>query len=186
MPAGPFNESAHKKRGLMLVHFRGAPLRTCEEERGQRPKEMKRRAVLLLSVLALLACRDKAEAPLKEAVESLQKVQTAVRVGLSFEQYNNLVIDAKVKTDKAIRVLPEGELKSDLNATAESYVDAVRVWSKGIRGEKFDLRGPDGTLLSKYSIHVDTSGRIIDQKEALNNVWRTADYRLTNVEKLLR
>lgn len=149
---------------------------------------MKARLIALLLLLGSFACSDGSQQPVREALEALRRIQTAVRVGVLFEHYSSLVIDAKVKTDTARRLMPDGPLKSELGAAMDCYADAAKIWGMGFRGDKLNLRRePGSALLPKYSIQVDSSGNVVqDQDEVLQSVWRSADYRIANVEKLLK
>jgi hypothetical protein len=144
------------------------------------------RFLLVLILLALPACSEgPPQALAREALEALRKVQVATEVGMSFEQYSGLVIEAKVKTDAALRGLPDGPLKSELGEAIDCYADGSRIWSMIINGDKFELgREPSGHYLTKYSIQVNASGQV-KKDDALNNVWRSANYRIEQVTNIL-
>ena len=54
-----------------------------------------------------------------DAVSALRKLEAASQVKPSLMQYNQLVIEAKARVNEASAVLPDGELKQELNAAVD-------------------------------------------------------------------
>ncbi len=73
-----------------------------------------------------------AKAPTKEtteAVAALQKLQAATQVGVNYQTYGQLLIEAKAKVNEAVKSLPDGELKTEMSGAMDSYADAATVWA---------------------------------------------------------
>jgi hypothetical protein len=148
--------------------------------------------IVLSSAIALLtSC---AQGPSKEtldAVVALKKIQAGTQVGLNYQQYGQLLIEAKAKTNEAVRKLPDGSLKTELTGAMDAYADAATVWSLKIKGGYLlsDDSEPDMTLITKYHIPVSASkysqGKIAGFDEAFQIMWRRADAHLVEVSKLV-
>lgn len=137
---------------------------------------------LCLIALGSTACTDAAKA--REALDSLRKVQTATQMGIGYEPYSSLTLDAKVKTEAALQELSDDALKSELRMAADSYADGVAFWTAALKGEHFDLsREPWRTLLPKYSIQIDQRGQV-DTEAALHNIWQSASFHIAKSEAL--
>ena len=87
--------------------------------------------IILISLIAvsmfLFSC---AKAPTKEtteAVAALQKLQAATQVGVNYQTYGQLLIEAKAKVNEAVKSLPDGELKTEMSEAMDSYADAATV-----------------------------------------------------------
>lgn len=90
-----------------------------------------------------------------DALKALRKVGAATQVGVNYQQYGSLVIDAQVAVNEAIRVLPEGELNREINAAIDAYVDAGQIWNAKIQSstDELDTYSVSGkTLIRKYSL----------------------------------
>jgi hypothetical protein len=131
---------------------------------GENTKSLKRLFSLIafaVSSQLLMACGAKQHPPeAYEAQASLRKVQAATQVGVNYQQYGQLLIEAKDKTNAASRVLPDGPLKDEIHATMNAYTDAGQVWGIKIRPDPNPANqgyvvstGELGrTLISKYSL----------------------------------
>lgn len=152
--------------------------------------------IILISLIAvsifLFAC---AKAPTKEtteAVAALQKLQAATQVGVNYQNYGQLLIEAKAKVNEAMKSLPDGELKSEMSGAMDSYADAATVW--GIKIERRSLYGdnsePDKTIIAKYSIPVEASKYggppSADPTKAMQIIWLRADTHLKQLDTILR
>jgi hypothetical protein len=146
--------------------------------------------VCAVSVL-LTSCAHGPTKETLEAVMALKKIQAATQVGVSYQQYGLLLIEAKAKTNEATAALPDGALKTDLTTTMDSYADAGTVW--GIKIQRYSLHDdgsePDKSLIAKYQIPVApdkyTKRFAVDADDALQIIWRRADTHLAEVSKLV-
>jgi hypothetical protein len=139
---------------------------------------------LMIGLLFAAPCSSPAR-PSKEslaAIEALHKMQAATQVGVNYQEYGRLLIEAKAKTNDAIRSLPDGPLRNEISATMDAYADAAHVWGVKIAGHKLF----ESNLISKYSIPLkDTEYRFADPDDALQYIWLNADSHLTQITKLL-
>ena len=63
-----------------------------------------------------------------DAIDALARIDSALKVEVVYPDYSRLVADAQAKVDKASSLLPDGELKVELNATMGAYKDAKWAW----------------------------------------------------------
>ena len=71
-------------------------------------------AIFMQLLVACDGISDKRETAAREAVTALRKIEAAVQVGASYQQYGTLLLEAKSKVNDANAVLLEGELKPGL------------------------------------------------------------------------
>jgi hypothetical protein len=136
----------------------------------------------VLYLLFLASCQEPAQSAGCAALDALRKVQAATQAGPNFDLYSSLVVEAKAETNKAARVLDDGPLESALNSAIDNYVDGITIWRMKIQGEPLDVyRGEGYTLLPKYSIQVDPTGKTVEYDKALAIVWSRADKRLDEI-----
>lgn len=87
--------------------------------------------VLIATTLCLLiaACGPSAkQQATDDAIDALAKIDSALKVEVVYPDYSRLVMDAQAKVDKASSLLPDGELKTELNAAMGTYKDAKWAW----------------------------------------------------------
>jgi len=127
----------------------------------------------LIALAAVTACCAKRHPPeAYEALASLRKVQAATQVGVNYQQYGQLLIEAKDKTNAASRVLSDGLVKTEIRATMDAYADAGTLWEEKIRSRNDYLtiiEEPGRTLIPKYSLKTD------DMNKAIQMIWLNAD-----------
>ena len=129
-----------------------------------------------------------------EALKALRKIVVATEVGVNYGKYGSLIIDTKAKVNEVLLVLPDGDLKKEISAAIEAYVDASQVWGAKINGElffgvlspgdglgeilipKYNLTspmGPEGIVFADFAIkqiwaigdkHVDTASKLFEEK----------------------
>lgn len=130
----------------------------------------------------------------QNALKALKKVQAAVEVGTQYQQYNQLVIEAKAAVNDASSQLPEGELKGELEAAIEAYADAGEGWAKSeisnqpLIGQKRILRlkslyGEElvgQRLREKYRIKTFMEALYEGKKDTMGVIGSTADYLMTD------
>lgn len=147
---------------------------------------------LLASVLvcfSLSACWFTQHPPeAKEALASLRKIRAATEVGITYQKYGELLIDAKDRINAASRVLSDGPVKTALNDTMQSYSDAALAWGKKIRSEPLREANPiDRQIIQRYSLPVinEWGYDVADPDAAIKTIWHRADIRLADAERLL-
>jgi hypothetical protein len=164
-----------------------------------------RSAVAFALTLLLIACnrgglsaeqRKLAE----DALKALRKVEAATQVGVSYQQYGQLVIDAKAQVNEASAKLPDGELKKELEAAMESYADAQDGWSKCVTKPMLfltDVETGDETgkrLKQKYNIEslslipgkpITGFAESVEKGAMLRTIWAAASQHVERASKLL-
>jgi len=125
-----------------------------------------------------------------DAIAALRKIQAGTQVGINYQEYGKLLIEAKAKVNDATRSLPEGELKTQITGAMDSYADAATVW--GVKIKDRDLYAdsePGKTLIAKYGLAVEKPSYgdpRADSDKALQVVWLSADIYLIRIETLLK
>lgn len=71
--------------------------------------------------------------------------RAATQVGVNYQTYGQLLIEAKAKVNEAVKSLPDGELKTEMSRAMDSYADAATVWGRKIEGHNLygDNSEPD-------------------------------------------
>lgn len=176
---------------------------------------MKRqKAILLTAILIVMLLSSACSGTATSALTALKKIQAATEVGVSYQQYSQLVVDAKAAVNDATSNLPDGELKAELQAAMEAYVDAGEGWANTktedmpilgrrriLRLRDFASRNDVGQRLrGKYNIKTFMEdlyeGKIDSMKvvhsdvdfmledEMLNVIWREAKKHVERASKL--
>ena len=149
-------------------------------------------AVVTLAVLSLFVSCDesKEKTAANDAIKALRKIEAATQVGVNFQQYGQLVIEAKAQVNDATAKLPDGELKKELSASMEAYADAAQAWNEKIGGRttmSADV-GIGKVLIPKYSLPTETysSGLFphVDIDTALQVMWGEAKKHLDKASSL--
>lgn len=152
-----------------------------------------RRLLTLLAVLSLLmvGCSTRQRYPqsVHDAVISLKKVQAATQIGMTYEQFSGLVIEAKAKTNDALPSLSESGLKDAIQDAIDCYADAVTVWQMKVKGQNlYAYSEPGRTLLTKYSIQVSDSADVratADHDEVVREILRRGGSSVSRASVLL-
>jgi len=152
-----------------------------------------RMAAAFSAGLMIVACGGlsaKQQSAADEALKALRKIEAATQVGVSYQQYGQLVIDAKAQVNEATAILPEGELKKELETATDAYSDAGRVWSAAIARELFPGDEVSKYLKSKYNIEVArpiSDGHEREQRSAiLNVIWAIGRLHLEKASSLVK
>lgn len=117
-------------------------------------------AVAVIFTQLLTACgglSSKQKTAAGEAVAALRKIHAATEVGVNYQQYGMLLVEAKSKVNDANAALPDGELKNKLNAAMEAYADAGQAWGVKVSDRllKPDTE-PGATLMRKYDLRTNS------------------------------
>jgi hypothetical protein len=127
-----------------------------------------------------------------DALKSMNKISAATEVGVNYPQYGQMVIEAKAQVNEAVAVLPDGNLKKELNAAMDAYADSMKIWQHKLNNRSLFSDEPDSyTLIQKYSLKTTSfqfQGRPIDAADpaqALQTVWGTARTHLDKASKML-
>lgn len=149
--------------------------------------------IALIIVVLLMACGSsyKQDPVVNDAYKALMKIDAATQVGVNFQQYSQLLIDAKAKVNEAVGKFPDGELKAEFNSTMEAYYDAGQIWSNKIQGMMILMDyEPGKTLIPKYSVRTkkESGGQRLETNpdEAMQIIWKAAKKHLDRVTSLLQ
>jgi hypothetical protein len=144
---------------------------------------------------ALAAAQQPAQ---NEALVAVQKLKSAVDVGVLFERYGELLIDARAAADRALPSMPEGEAKSELSAAVEAYGDAFQGWDEiRRRGGRYETLGVyadslSGRLQKKYDIPMDNIRtadnplHVMTRNAILTPIWRRAARHVERAAELMK
>jgi hypothetical protein len=155
-------------------------------------------AIAVIGVITLFpncgGLSSKQRTAVDDAMKSLRKLAAATQVGVNYQQYGTLVIEAQAQVNDALAVLPEAELKTEMNAAMEGYADAGRVWSVKIDSRRlYSNSEPGQTLIPKYSLKTTPyyfSGaqkpawESVDADQALQIIWGIARTHLDKASAL--
>jgi hypothetical protein len=115
---------------------------------------------ILSTLCALIACQGKSseqKTAAMDCLKALRKVEAATQVESTYEQYSQLVIEAKSRINQVFSKLPAGEIKSELNAAIDAYADASTILGaqKNLKMLYLSLDfEPGATLIPKYKIQM--------------------------------
>jgi hypothetical protein len=146
----------------------------------------------ICAAIVLMGCgglSGKQKEAASNAIKALGKIEAAVQVGVNYQQYGQLVIDAKAAVNEAERILPDGELKTSLNAVVEAYADAASVWSQKVEYPRIGIDKAYGigkALIPKYGIPLDRDKNSAEYATALNTIWEVASTKLAQARSLLK
>jgi hypothetical protein len=134
---------------------------------------------------------ERQKAAVADAIKALARIEAAVQVGVNYQQYGQLVIDAKAVVNETARVLQEGEILTNLSDAMDAYRDAGRVWNHKIRITSFGLlKKYDGDLISRYDLPLRVVGGMeeeqADPATAMQIIWAVADKKLAKARSLLK
>ena len=144
---------------------------------------------IILILVMLTACTKRVPQEAHDALASLRKIQASTEVGVNFQQYSSLLIEAKDKVNNATRVLEDGPLKTEIMLAMDSYKDAGDVWQEKIKGEAqlTSVTDPGKTLIPKYSLKTTSEYhyQVCDTEKALQTIWFLASLRLEKLSQLI-
>src|SRR5437868_9197998 len=107
----------------------------------------------------------------RDAIQSLKRIQAATEVGVNYQAYGQLLIDAQAKANDAKSLLPDSELRNRLSEVIGTYKDANQIWTKKIENGNDLLGFMIKDILEKYPIPTQPikggSGFLIDADIAI-------------------
>jgi hypothetical protein len=86
--------------------------------------------VLFITALCMLACglnKEQTKAA-EAALTELKKLDAATEIGINKLEYSKMLINAQAAVKDASSILPDGELKNEINGAMQGYLDAKTVW----------------------------------------------------------
>lgn len=151
--------------------------------------------VCLITATALFAACDgrsvKQQAALDAAVKSLRKIEAAAQVGTNYQNYGQLLIDAKAQVNECQLALTEEKLKNDLAWVVTAYMDAGAVWDAKIKGKPSlgTQRPEDNTIIQRYDIQTapndsgDRNWKSADLDQSIQAIWAQAAVKLGEIAR---
>jgi hypothetical protein len=130
---------------------------------------------------------DKQKSAVADAIKALARIQAAVQVGVTFPKYSELVIDAKAAMNEAERLLPRGELLTNLDVAMQAYSDASTVWNHKIQhGVPLSKGYGHGEIMTRYNLPIDDRGGVerADPDLAMQIMWKIAATKLAAARDL--
>jgi hypothetical protein len=93
-----------------------------------------------------------------------------------------------------LSVLPNGELKNEITAAMNAYVDAIVLFQSKINGDdwKYADEEPVATWVTKYSLGAflhelaSKERKIIEPESSMQKIWGIADAQLDRASSLIR
>lgn len=88
------------------------------------------------------------------ALKSLNKLQAATEVGVSYVDYSSRLIDVKAEVSDNLENVPDGQLKQKINSAMDAYADARTAWGEIIEYGYWDVLkdAETGKIVSKYKL----------------------------------
>ncbi|MGE3439943.1 MAG: hypothetical protein AB7O81_30280 [Blastocatellales bacterium] len=122
----------------------------------------------------------------QSVVQALNKVKAGTQVGVNYQQYGLLVIEAKAAMNNVEAALPAGELKQSLNQAIDAYADAGRYWGASINGMIYESSDVGQMLRVKYKIEGDSYYAFSDRNKVLTVIWLVGEINLDKATTLTR
>ena len=120
---------------------------------------------------------ENAAAAAQRAVAALRKLEKAIDVKMNLRDYSLRIGETKTELEQCLPRLGPGELRREVIAAMEAYMDASTAWEEMVRYDFMAAEYEPGTSLQeKYSIETSESatGRIMARTVVLNTIWKAA------------
>jgi hypothetical protein len=119
-----------------------------------------------------------------DTFRSLLKIESATEVGVNYQKYGELLIDAKTYVNEANLRLTDAVIKKVFNNVVEEFSDALKIWKHKIdnasysSSERLDIsEEPWDTVIPKYSIPTKKGygdSTYADADTGMQKVWAKA------------
>jgi|GEM_PF-2622372 len=141
--------------------------------------------VALAAIPVILVQERKVE--VTNAIAALGRVEAAVEVGVNFQQYTQLVIEAKATVNDAERILRDGELSTNLKEAMNAYIDVATIWNYKIQfsniGKYIKTEYGHGRIISTYNLHL-SDDKDIPTDAAMQVIWGVASQKLAKARSI--
>jgi hypothetical protein len=128
----------------------------------------------------------------RDSIRTLHKITSAIDIGVTYQQYGQLLIDGAAEIDDAKKRIPDVELGKQISGSFDCLVDARRAWAKSIEGKSdFDRQSVymsdevGKALRSKYCNALAWRGQAVSVDEARQFLWAVARLHLDAADPLL-
>jgi hypothetical protein len=124
------------------------------------------------------------------ALRALRKLNAAANVGVNYQNYSAMVIDAQASVDEALTLLPDCELKTELNLAGDAYADGLTVWNYTL-ALGLDVYFRDRVSLKHDYEFINESSasereQLIRRQDALGVIWTAARRHIERVDDLMK
>jgi hypothetical protein len=127
---------------------------------------------------------DKQKAAATDAIKALGKIEAAVQVGVNFQHYGQLVIDAKAVVNEAKRTLPAGQMLTNLTEAMDAYKDASTVWNFKIRWDlALGKKLGHGEIIERYKLPLNENDEA-NTEIAMQLIWAVGAQKLAAARAL--
>ena len=134
--------------------------------------------------LAIVSCGSSPNPAASDALKELRKMSGAVEMGLNIQEYTKRMIDMKAEVDEKLSQVPDGELKQEIKAAQQAYIDAKTLWNSAATYDNVYATGEGNkALFTKYNIPINTMERA-EKRVALGLVWAVADKHIEKATNL--
>lgn len=150
--------------------------------------------LILFAVHLLAACgggglSSEQRSAANDALKALRKVEAATQVGVNYQQFGQLAIEAKAAVNQAVTALPDGEVKSEIVAAMEAYADAGDAWGATINDKLTSSSKLASDLKQKYDFDYQKVNAALSKEDLksllLSTIWEAAKNRLNKATSLL-
>ena len=125
-----------------------------------------------MGVFLIASCnKEDKNAEAKDALKALRKIEAATQVGVNYQQYRLLVIDAQAAVNEAGEKLPDGELKRHLFTVMLLYAKVGEAWGRRI--ENSGIRDAEDEELN------------VQLEEVRSNAWLVASKGIKRIAELI-
>jgi SUMO ligase MMS21 Smc5/6 complex component len=125
-----------------------------------------------------------------DTFRSLLKIQSATEVGVNYQKYGELLIDAKTFVNEATLIISDGTIKKMFNTVIEEYTDAIKIWKHKIDGSSTLNVDEDqwNSMIKKYSIPTEkrSYGTYADADMGMQLIWAKATTDLYSLWTLIQ
>ena len=139
---------------------------------------MKRKATRLAGMTLLLTSAlyncgpSRQETMTREAYKALNKIKSAIEIGVNYQKYMELVVDAKATIDNIAPALGDPYIKGNITKALGYYADALTAWNAKIQGKSFVHVSPIEGDLSIVS--EDKSDKVMQVDFYMQAMWDMA------------
>ncbi len=127
----------------------------------------------------------------KGSLKKLRKLAAATEVGVNFDQYSALVIEAKAEIEENLDSLPDSALKDELRFALGAFVDAKLIWNEATRYDFILADSEIGNYVKvKYGLEPMANSfsgpRFFNRSPLLSELWKLGKLRLDRANRLLQ
>jgi len=125
-----------------------------------------------------------------DTFRSLLKIESATEVGVNYQKYGELLIDAKTFVNEANLILSDETIKKMFNTVIEEYADAIKIWKEKIDSSwSLDVaEGQWNSIIKKYSIPTEkrSYGTYANADLGMQLIWAKATTDLQSIWPIIQ